>query len=486
MGSITEQGLSYIPGIIEDLKSITPDVERFVDRVRTHLLNENHIIPIDHSLAKAEDYSLATIDGGVILEQLAFANLIVAGATIGQGARNRKEYEDENDSLALTFFRLAPHRSDLVNTIPGSLMASQELSLLGNIPHNIKILDGSWTSSLTSVFLGLLKSSEAATTVLSSALTQRLSSNWTGMEMVKGIDYLVSPWRYANKKDNVVALSKSDSSMKLVHALKRTFGADLPSLEALQITDRTLAAMILEPGEMLTPFPMDVGASLAPRLTTSEVQGATSLQRAVKSLTEGLTGQEKNHYGVEHVKDLPREVAEERENFLKTFTNQLLIEAYNTPDNQLPYEDRDISERLSLLNHSDGHAWIWGTYFMPTNFSSKHRALRIEFARDTVDFDAEVHNRDTIYDEEEWGETNINVNPDSSAFAPAVIPKAQKMVALIDQDLVTPEIFEPWSQYVADRKAKDVSQLKTIIINSLIHSTDNSRILAGILRGYRT
>lgn len=117
-----------------------------------------------------------------------------------------------------------------------------------------------------------------------------------------------------------------------------------------------------------------------------------------------------------------------------------------------------IEDLHRLDNESSEVGLLWTTYFKPYEFSAQSKALKIEFP----------YHRNN--------KTNLV----------GALAHAQKLIGIIDSDVIDGYILEPWCQYMADVQAKDVSSAITLVKNTLIASVDNSYELAGLLRGYRT
>lgn len=121
-----------------------------------------------------------------------------------------------------------------------------------------------------------------------------------------------------------------------------------------------------------------------------------------------------------------------------------------------------VQEKQGLLTRLDNRGTeegiLWATYFKPHAFSPQSKSLKIEFP---------------YYQNSKEG---IN----------GAIAHTRKLIGIIDTDVIDAYILEPWSQYMADVQAKDVSSAINLVKNSLISTVQDSYELAGLLRGYRT
>ncbi len=110
--------------------------------------------------------------------------------------------------------------------------------------------------------------------------------------------------------------------------------------------------------------------------------------------------------------------------------------------------------------HVRNGAKLWSTYFKPNNFANSSKALRIEFIRETALVNPE--------------------HPHTSALV--LVEDVIKYLNCIDEDVVADNILEPWCQYIADRRAKEVSQLANIVRMSLA----SGKHAGFFLNNYRT
>lgn len=484
MPSIASDGVAQIPGLVKKFETMGAPMEGISKALREHLLETDQILKIDDASDLIPQVSLATIDGGSVLDQLSFADMVVTGAAIGEGRASKKLYLSDAEYPVLTYASVVQHQWKNSSMLAPGLMASQELSLQGHIKHNIKIIDGSWTSGLTAMMLASLQHEQASLAILDSALGQRARDGWDGFEALRAVDRITSPWRYRNADFEVIALSKSDSSMVWSQRIRRSLGKTSDIFKNLELTDRNLAGLVLEPGEMLSPTYVDAGRSLSPRLSAEETRSA-KIRKVARWLTRNLTEQEQIRYGVDSVAQLPKAEQESRSSFITAFVSQLLDTGYQ--DSALPEEHRTPQQRIAELDSHPGGSWVWSSYFLPNDFDPNHRPLRMEFTRDWSDWDEQNRGNDYgDYDDDQvYYDTHISADP-LLGYGDIVIPKAKHLVSLVNQDIVSAEISEPWSQYAADQNAKQVSALAQRVKSELISSVKDERLRMGLLRNYRT
>lgn len=114
------------------------------------------------------------------------------------------------------------------------------------------------------------------------------------------------------------------------------------------------------------------------------------------------------------------------------------------------------SEALQRLGtRSTEYGMLWTTYFKPSAWDKFGAVLKVEF----------VH------------------LPNSGM---TVLERTKEVVQTVDQDIVDRSILEPWSQYYADRRAKDVSVALNVLKNHLLNQASSTSDAIGLVRGYRT
>lgn len=465
MGSIIEEALRDLASVADGFQEIMQPVSDAADGVREFLLEDGFI----HQYASPDSFvapTLATIDGACITNQMSHFDMIISGATLGEGSNSEPIYSEDNYP-STTFMSLIQHDSGNKD-VARSLMAAQEISMMDHTSHMVRIMDGSWLSSATSLILTFSRNQAGSLLILEYLLKQREDEGWDGFEIVRGLDRVFAPWLQSELSPHeIIALSKSDSSQVISRRVKQMLpegSSLLKAFNAVGFMDRLLASVVLDSGEMMTPSYIDAGRSLYPRVNIDDMKGITKAQ---SQLLSHLSGWEQNHYGVTDISQLSPKQRQSRAKYLTDIVQQLLVSGYVSPDGQSSLDTRSIQERIKSLDSNQG-AWIWATYFKPHAFSRRDKALRLEFARDTVAED----------------ETEAQFSPDF--YLPEINTKASYLCALISGDIISSEIVEPWSQYIADRRAKEVSSIGSIVTGHMIATVDDALLLDGIWRNYRT
>jgi hypothetical protein len=143
-------------------------------------------------------------------------------------------------------------------------------------------------------------------------------------------------------------------------------------------------------------------------------------------------------------------------------TNPILMRSLQTNVKDLIPEARSIvNGKLDMLKEMGGQ-WdttyenrLYTSYFKPSNWTKMDRALKIEFVYYT-------------------------------GSGTTLIDHTRRIVQAVNDDTVDNSIMEPYSQYVADRRAKEVSTGIDIAKEALLSRIDSVEEANGILRNYRT
>jgi hypothetical protein len=109
---------------------------------------------------------------------------------------------------------------------------------------------------------------------------------------------------------------------------------------------------------------------------------------------------------------------------------------------------------MSSLGGDEGV--LYTTYFKPHRWSEASPVVKLEFLYDANKIDMSL---------EEY---------------------TRKIVSIVDADIIDESIMEPWSQYFADKRAKEVSVGADMIKNHLIATATSAYELTGLTRNYRT
>jgi hypothetical protein len=193
---------------------------------------ENGLICRKSDLEVTREPSVVGIDGSYQIHHLTAVDLCAAAAVAVEGTtKEAKRYWPQPyhemwvDSL--------PHAIDSVGVLRG-MMISMELNLSRQAPHDLVLLDGSFASLVIYLNQGLSKLEECAP-----SLSQEFLRRWD--------DGLFTHLLSLLKSDRVSAIAKFTSRNEL---LPVGLGTEV------EVDGKTLATLILNPGEYIRPVPM--------------------------------------------------------------------------------------------------------------------------------------------------------------------------------------------------------------------------------------
>lgn len=389
MPSISSILSANIEGIIDDYTTHAGVLSKLAPTLREHLEETKKILPFPQG--SLDSKSLVAIDGGRLKEDMAGGDLMVIGATAGEGHSSQPTYNEETIP-AEAYAVVLPHR--VANEkLAGGIMSAFELRMLELATADIQIIDGAYVNNVSQVLFLLLDNDDETIDAFFKAIDYDKDELLrTSMRKV-----MYPPRDYSR---TLIALPKSDTA--------RIYSQELIHDDYAQhvISDRILASRMLLPGEMFLP-------------------------RNIASNNVLITRLEKGNF---------RTYNGEHKALYKDMFSMML-------------------EYFRRMNHENTEEGIlWTTYFKPNVGTPQSKAMKIEFPYYPVAG-------------KEYG---------------GVVEHAQKLISMVDADMIDGFVIEPWCQYMADVRAKDVSAAKEIIKNYLISTTEDSYDLAGLLRNYRT
>ncbi len=172
--------------------------------------------------------SVAGIDGSYQVHRLMSMDLCAAAA-VGVEGTAREERRTWKEPYHRLFVETVQHSADTPNAIRG-ITVSMELELAGLAPHDLVLLDGSFSPLV--IYLNQGRAAREAP----KELRERMADGWTAT-----FDSLIS----ALSGNKIVALPKYATRNELGVAL----GSDPEAVDG-----KTLATTILEPGEYTAPL----------------------------------------------------------------------------------------------------------------------------------------------------------------------------------------------------------------------------------------
>jgi hypothetical protein len=182
-----------------------------------------------HSYSQVEPESVAGIDGGFAVERTAAVDLVLSVAV---GVEGLSTTTTTWDSTQYEWWsRVGKHDLDVERLARGTMIA-QELAIIANAPHGLRVLDGS--------HLTLVIQLNSALTAFSPEMRQEARKTW---DRLKTADALAKTAR----DHTIIAMPKYDSSREICERLATHLGQELPG------DDKYLLGVLLEPGELLVP-----------------------------------------------------------------------------------------------------------------------------------------------------------------------------------------------------------------------------------------
>lgn len=256
MPSITDIVLSDITNIsdayVRNIAEPSHKLQKISEEIRE---SGKYIVPFE-SKPLDSNTSLVAIDGGNASEKLSGGDLIVAGATLGEGIKSKKIFTGSEEVPSEVFSTILPHKS-YNDKIEKSMRALLELRILAAVNADVKIIDGAYLGNISQILYALIDQESS----VSDAVLEHNFFDSDGL-LNKALTEILYPPR--PRGNNIIAVPKSDSSMYYVNNILDKF-----NLKDLGLSDRLLAARILKPGEMLVPRQIQSNPGLESSLTKS-------------------------------------------------------------------------------------------------------------------------------------------------------------------------------------------------------------------------
>lgn len=173
--------------------------------------------------------TICGVDGGFAVERTAAVDLLLS---VGVGVEGLSDSTTAWSSPQYEWWARADSHDVENERLCRGVMVAQELAIISNAPHDLKILDGS--------HLTLVIQLNSSITSFSQAVREEVRRVWDRLGVV---DALHRTCRDAS----IVAMPKYDSSRVVVEMLQRTTG------ETLAGDDKHVLSLLLEPGEYIVP-----------------------------------------------------------------------------------------------------------------------------------------------------------------------------------------------------------------------------------------
>lgn len=179
--------------------------------------------------------SVAGVDGSYQIHRLTALDLCAAAAVAIEGT-SKEERRHWQEPYHRIWVDGLPHNVDSVGPLRG-LMVSMEIELASEAPHDLVLLDGSFSSLVIYLNQGLSNLSDVAV-----PLRNELDQQWKDRKLFQKLLSLL-------QSDRTVAIPKYTSKNELTKRL----GIELPE----ETDGKTLTTLILEAGEYTHPIPIE-------------------------------------------------------------------------------------------------------------------------------------------------------------------------------------------------------------------------------------
>lgn len=333
MASLLDMMISDTTSVADKSAGLLSDATQQSRALRSRLESEHkiHSLPAEPSVPYGT-MSLCAIDGASAMSQLQSGDQIVVGSTFSNGQNSK--IPESTEQCAYFFMDVRLHSSE-TTSIVNSTRAMTEIAVLGDVCHDISIIDGATLNNYLSVLLALQQSRNTAQPII-----DFLKNETNAKAFYAGVQKVFK----TNSNTRTIALAKSDSSTSMT---KELVG------KGSSLKDKILASTILRPGEFFTPTPLR-STPLKPELLESN---------SGRSLQEWGLLSFKNW----DIDDLPED---EKEIIFK-----VLHMGYDF-DYASEHPDCDVFNQYSYLV-KEKHLFF--TYYKPSMFDEGEAALRVEF-----------------------------------------------------------------------------------------------------------
>lgn len=176
--------------------------------------------------------SVCGVDGGFAIERTSAVDLMLAVAVGVEGLSH--DTTPWEDTQYLWWSRVYKHDADAERLARGVMMG-QEIAIIADAPHEIRILDGSHLTTVIQINSALSSSSDD--------VRSEARRVW---EELNTVDKLAETVTNAQ----IVAMPKYDSSRNVCDQLAKAYGEEIPG------DDKYLLSFLLDEGELTIPLPV--------------------------------------------------------------------------------------------------------------------------------------------------------------------------------------------------------------------------------------
>lgn len=213
----------------EDLAGqVTEMLEPALDQ-REQLRSTIDSLGLIRTFQPCQPVTVAGIDGGFAIERTSAVDISLSVAVGVEGLTGETVYWSGTQYEWWT--RVSGHDLETERLARG-VMVAQELAVLRDAPHGLRILDGSHITPVIQL--------NTALTAQSEELRQEAQRVWTRLQTVEAL-------ASAAKDIRVIAMPKYDSSRVVCATVANELGLEIPG------DDKYLLGLILKPRELLLP-----------------------------------------------------------------------------------------------------------------------------------------------------------------------------------------------------------------------------------------
>ena len=208
--------------------------------------------------------TIAGVDGGYAVERTAAVDILLAVAV---GVEGLGPTTTVWDSTQYSWWsKVIPHDA-FADRLTRGITIAHEIDILSKAPHRLRILDGS--------HLTLVIQLNSALSAQSELVFEEAANLWTKLGTVDSLADVC-------QAETAIAMPKMDSSRDIANRLQEHLGQEIPG------DDKYLMAMVLEPGELLEPQRVSVGAPWTTLHFTPGLRERQEAQDFAQHFTEAI------------------------------------------------------------------------------------------------------------------------------------------------------------------------------------------------------
>jgi hypothetical protein len=257
-GLLLQELMALAPALKARAEQVMTPLAGTRDELRQRLLDEGWILPVPNLPMERPD-TMCAVDGARLTNKMSGADMMVAVATCADGMFVARQAP----TVSAVWADIAPHASDL-DKVAGTAMACLELHVAAHVTHQIRLLDGSFFTPVIEFSKGIAVGTAEVRNHVTDLMTER--------DAVANLASILA----FNPDRPVLALPKSETVTQY-----RDLFADMTG-QPITVTDRVLAAQLLDSGEILRPRPIHEWAR-------TRIQAHSDAARRTRDLAAGLS-----------------------------------------------------------------------------------------------------------------------------------------------------------------------------------------------------